>query len=102
MADFMDKLAAKRIDLAKGDIQGSRIKMDPRTANELITELSRQIERNPEIASQPVLLTSPTVRRHIYKLTSRFLPQLAIISHNELTSDAHVSSVATVEIAYAS
>lgn len=80
---------------------GIQLVMDPHTANRLIMELSRQIERNPDIASSPILLTSPTIRRHIYKLTSRFIPQLVILSHNELTSDAQVSSVGTVEIANA-
>ncbi len=81
---------------------GIQLVMDPHTANKLIMELSRQIERNPDIASSPVLLTSPTIRRHIYKLTSRFIPQLIILSHNELTADAQVSSVGTVEITNAS
>ncbi len=80
---------------------GVQLVMDPHTANQLITELSRQIERNPDIASSPVLLTSPTIRRHIFKLTSRFIPQLVVLSHNELTSDARISSVGTVELAHA-
>lgn len=81
---------------------GIQLVMDPHTANKLIMELSRQIERNPDIASSPILLTSPTIRRHIHKLTSRFIPQLVVLSHNELTSDAQVSAVGTVEIANAS
>ena len=81
---------------------GIQLVMDPHTANKLIMELSRQIERNPDIASSPILLTSPTIRRHIHKLTSRFIPQLVVLSHNELTSDAQVSSVATVELTHAS
>lgn len=81
---------------------GVQLIMDPKTANQLITELSRQIERNPDIAAQPILLTSPTIRRHLFKLTTRFLPQLVILSHNELTADAHISAVGTVGLAYAS
>lgn len=81
---------------------GIQLVMDPHTANRLIMELSRQIERNPDIASSPILLTSPTIRRHIHKLTSRFIPQLVVLSHNELTADAQVSSVGTVEISHAS
>ena len=76
--------------------------MDPHIAQVLITQISKMIERSPEIAAQPLLLTSPTSRRHIYKLTSRFIPQLAVLSHNELTSDANVSSVGVVEIGHAS
>ena len=76
--------------------------MDPHIAQEMITEIARMIETNPEIAGQPVLLTSPTVRRHIRRLTERFIPQLQVVSHNELTIDANISSVGSVEVGYAS
>jgi flagellar biosynthesis protein FlhA len=72
--------------------------MDPQTAQQMITGIARSIENHPEIAGQPILLTSPSARRHLYKLTSRFIPQLVVLSHNELTSDANVKSVATVDM----
>lgn len=82
--------------------QGVQLVMDPRTAQELINRIARKIEEHPEIAAQPILLTSPTARRHLSRLTSRFIPQLAVLSHNELSSDARVSSVGMVELANAS
>lgn len=81
--------------------QGVQLVMDPTTASHLISQIANTVERHPEIASQPVLLTSPTARRHLYKLTSRFIPQLVVLSHNELTTDAKVQSVATVELNHA-
>ncbi|MGE5085964.1 MAG: flagellar biosynthesis protein FlhA [Bacillota bacterium] len=81
--------------------QGVQLVMDPNTAHRLINEIARTVENHPEVASQPILLTSPTSRRHIYKLTSRFIPQLVVLSHNELTSDADVQSVALVEMSHA-
>jgi len=81
--------------------QGVQLVMDPRAAQELISRIARTIESHPEIAAQPVLLTSPTARRHLYKLTSRFIPQLAVLSHNELSSDARVAAVGVVEMAHA-
>jgi len=81
--------------------QGIQLVMDPNTAHRLINEIARTVEGHPEIAGQPILLTSPTSRRHLYKLTSRFIPQLVVLSHNELTSDADVQSVALVEMSYA-
>lgn len=81
--------------------QGVQLVMDPTTAHRLINEIARSVENHPEIAGQPILLTSPTSRRHLYKLTSRFIPQLVVLSHNELTSDADVQSVALVEISNA-
>lgn len=82
--------------------QGVQLVMDPRIAQAMITNIAQSIEGHPEIAGQPILMTSSTARRHIYKLTSRFLPQLIVLSHNELTSDAQVSSVDQVEVAHAS
>jgi flagellar biosynthesis protein FlhA len=82
--------------------QGVQLVMDPQTAQRLITEIAATVEQHPEIAGQPILLTSPTSRRHLYKLTSRFIPQLVVLSHSELTADASVKSVGVVEMSHAS
>lgn len=81
--------------------QGVQLVMDPRVAHGMIEEIASTIEQHPEIAGQPILLTSPTARRHIFKLTSRFIPQLVVLSHNELTSDTNLSAVGTVGLAHA-
>ncbi|OYZ22204.1 MAG: flagellar biosynthesis protein FlhA [Bdellovibrio sp. 28-41-41] len=82
--------------------QGVQLVMDPQTAHHLINQIAITVEQNPEIAGQPILLASPMSRRHLFKLTHRFIPQLIILSHNELSNDAHIQSVATVEITHAS
>ena len=79
--------------------QGVQLVMDPQSASKMISNIAQKIEMHPEIAGQPILLTSPTVRRHIFKLVSRFIPQLIVLSHNEITADARVQSVATVAMA---
>lgn len=81
--------------------QGVQLVMDPRVAHAMIEGIAQSIEHHPEIAGQPILLTSPTARRHLFKLTNRFIPQLVVLSHNELSADAHISSVGTVELAHA-
>jgi flagellar biosynthesis protein FlhA len=79
--------------------QGIQLVMDPQSASRMISNIAQQIEIHPEIAGQPILLTSPTIRRHVFKLVSRFIPQLIVLSHNEITADARVQSVASVGIA---
>jgi len=81
--------------------QGVQLVMEPRIAHSMIEGIASTIEQHPEIAGQPVLLTSPTARRHIFKLTHRFIPQLVVLSHNELTADAQIASVGQVELAHA-
>ncbi|MCB0368173.1 MAG: flagellar biosynthesis protein FlhA [Bdellovibrionales bacterium] len=82
--------------------QGVQLVMDPQTAHQLINQIAEAVETHPEIAGQPILLTTPNSRRHIFKLTHRFIPQLIVLSHNELSADANIKSVATVEISHAS
>ncbi len=81
--------------------QGVQLVMDPRQAQGILSQISRTIETYPEIAGQPILLTSPTSRRHLFKLTSRFLPQVVVLSHNEISSDARIQSVGIVEMGHA-
>jgi flagellar biosynthesis protein FlhA len=81
--------------------QGVQLVMDPRQAQSLLTQISKTIELHPEIAGQPILLTSSTARRHLFKLTSRFLPQVVVLSHNEIASDARISAVGLVEMGHA-
>ncbi|MCB0420543.1 MAG: flagellar biosynthesis protein FlhA [Bdellovibrionales bacterium] len=82
--------------------QGVQLVMDPIKAQDLISGVANMIERHPEISGQPILLTSPTARRHLFKLASRFIPQLTVLSHTELSQDVAVQSVGVVEMNHAS
>jgi flagellar biosynthesis protein FlhA len=81
---------------------GVQLALDPSYGHGLVSSIAAQIESHPEVAGQPILLTSPLSRRHIYKLVSRFIPQLIVLSHSELTTDIAVNAVATVEDIHAS
>lgn len=81
--------------------QGVQLVMDPLQAQDILQRISQLVETHPEIAGQPILLTSPTARRHIAKLTHRFLPQVIVLSHNEISSDAKIQSVGQVEFNHA-
>lgn len=78
--------------------QGVQLIMDPQSASRMISAIVGAVDSHPEIAGQPILLCSPTARRHLFKLTHRFIPQLVVISHSELTSDVNVKSIEIVEL----
>ncbi|HRT70868.1 MAG TPA: FHIPEP family type III secretion protein, partial [Syntrophales bacterium] len=46
---------------------------------------------------QPVVLCSPQTRIHFRNIVERFFPNLAVISHNEVTRDTNVKSLGMVE-----
>ena len=47
--------------------------------------------------AQPVLLCTPTLRPHIWRLFARVLPHLGVLSHNEVPPQVHVASIATLD-----
>lgn len=81
--------------------QGVQLAMDPHRAQAIVMHVADMIQEHPEVASQPILLTSPTIRPHLYRMISKFIPQLVVLSHNEIASQARVSSVGVVEVPYA-
>jgi flagellar biosynthesis protein FlhA len=81
--------------------QGIQLAMDAQRMQKIVLQIADMIEEHPEVASQPILLTSPTVRRHVFRITHKFIPQLVVLSHGEISTQAQVSSVGVVEVPYA-
>ncbi|MEJ2199961.1 MAG: flagellar biosynthesis protein FlhA [Desulfuromonadaceae bacterium] len=77
--------------------QGNYLALDPATARSLLEGLSTQIKATAG-AAQPVLLCAPTIRPHVKRLTERYLPNLVVLSHNEIASTLKVKSVGTVRL----
>jgi flagellar biosynthesis protein FlhA len=47
--------------------------------------------------AQPVLLCSPALRPHLWRLFTRVLPHLGVISHAEVPAHIQVVPVATLD-----
>ncbi|HKK02219.1 MAG TPA: flagellar biosynthesis protein FlhA [Desulfuromonadales bacterium] len=77
--------------------QGSYLAIDPRTAQSVLDSLGDNI-RKIEGGGQPVLLCTPNIRPHVKRLTERYLPGLAVISHNEVAPHLKVRSIGTVRV----
>ena len=45
-----------------------------------------------------IVLCSPVVRSHFKRLTEKFIPNLIVISHSELTPEVSVRSLGTVRL----
>ena len=83
--------AIKRTD------SGTYLALDPAYAQGILNSISEGLEGFNAIDQQPILLVSPSVRPHLRKLTERFIPNLVILSHNEISSEANVQTVGAVE-----
>jgi len=76
---------------------GSHLALDPVTAQKILDRLAELLHVFPA-GRQPVVLCLPQIRPHLRRLTERYFPNLAILSHNEIAPNLKVKSLATVNI----
>jgi len=77
--------------------RGSYLALDPKTAQKILDSLNTLLTAFTG-GQQPVLLVLPQIRPHVRRLTERYFPNLAVLSHNEITSQIRIQSIGTVTI----
>lgn len=90
-------------DIIEGSIQKSEtsayLALEPNVAEKFLSKLKDMIEKiAPTLETSPVLLASPGLRMHIRKFTERFLPDLAIISHSEVSPSVQIKTIGVVDL----
>ncbi|MFH1562579.1 MAG: flagellar biosynthesis protein FlhA [Nitrospirota bacterium] len=76
--------------------EGEQLVLDPAKLQKIIRAIQEEIKKS--IMEEPVILCSPRIRRHIQNLMMRGLPQIGVLSYNEITSDIEVRSVGMVSL----
>jgi flagellar biosynthesis protein FlhA len=93
----LDPLWEERVALAiHHDPSGSSLDMLPDESRELCEAIAAERSALVRAGHPPVLLVSPQIRPYVKRLTSTSLPQLIVLSFNEITRDTQTQSVATV------
>jgi flagellar biosynthesis protein FlhA len=78
---------------------GTQFLVDPSLVKQIIPRLSQLVDKLSSEGVTPVILVTPMIRHHVKRLLERFLPQVNVISHNEIHPSLQVRSVGTVEVA---
>lgn len=81
---------------------GSYLSIDPKIADSIIASIKQEAEKAMSKNIQPILLTSPLIRRHLKKMVEYFIPSLMVLSQSELLSDIGFKSIGKVSLNYAS
>ncbi|MFZ8933217.1 MAG: flagellar biosynthesis protein FlhA [Bacteriovoracaceae bacterium] len=77
---------------------GQQLSMDPKITQNILASLNEKIEEATNIGEKMVVLASPVIRGHFKRLTDKFIPNLIVVSHNELSPDANIRSLGTVRL----
>ncbi|GGK13626.1 flagellar biosynthesis protein FlhA [Caldalkalibacillus thermarum] len=89
----------KRIaDAIQQTEQGPYLALDPETTQQIYQAVLEEVKRVQQVGAEPVLLTSPMIRMHLRRLLARYLPDLPVLSYNELDADIEVQSVGVVNV----
>jgi flagellar biosynthesis protein FlhA len=91
----LDRTLAEQANAAS---QGSGWSVDPLLSQKLLTALKQAAERMAGRGQQPVILCSPSLRRHLRKLTDRILHAVPVLGLNEIDSVVRLQAVETVRV----
>jgi flagellar biosynthesis protein FlhA len=69
------------------------INLEPQAAQRILTAVQQAVETFGKRGLLPVFLTAVGVRRHLRQLISHYLPQIAVLSHNEIASGVKIQSL---------
>ncbi len=76
---------------------GTYLGLAPEISQALINKIEEMMELFAVNNYNPILLCSPLIRPHIKHLIERFLPNLAVLSHNEISQDVRIECLGVVE-----
>jgi flagellar biosynthesis protein FlhA len=70
--------------------------MDPDRAQALVGSLAGEVEQATGLGTRPVLICSSRIRRHMRRLIEQSLPQLPVVSYNEILPGVRVETTGVV------
>jgi len=81
--------------------QGSFLSLDPAIAQQIMNNLARSLGKMSSADHAPVVMCSAQVRPHFKMLADRFLPQITVLSYDEILSNIEIQSVDMLELTHA-
>jgi flagellar biosynthesis protein FlhA len=77
---------------------GVMLALDPAVAQKVINNLATELEAAAALNYQPLLMCSSQIRMQFKRLVERFIPNINIISYDEILNTVEVKSLGTVEL----
>ncbi|NIA20847.1 MAG: EscV/YscV/HrcV family type III secretion system export apparatus protein, partial [Anaerolineaceae bacterium] len=78
--------------------RGSFLTMPPEVARTVAQEIAEAVRPLANAGAPPVVLTSPQVRAQVKRIAETTLPNLAVLSFNEIVRGVKVESMGMAEL----
>ncbi len=78
--------------------QGSYLALSPEINQKIFNNLNSEVEKLTSMGLQPIILTSSIVRLYFKRLVEQMLPDLVVLSYNEIEQSTEIQSIGMVSI----
>jgi flagellar biosynthesis protein FlhA len=72
--------------------------LEPKFAELVLRKLSEEVDRMARGNVRPVLLCAPVLRRHVRRFTERLVPQLTVLSMNEISGNVNLRAAGVIKV----
>lgn len=72
--------------------------LEPKFAEQLLRRMVGEVEKMMSSNLMPVVLCSPTLRRHVRRFTERVMPQLSVVSLSEVPNGVNLKAFGMVSV----
>lgn len=86
------------MDSVQKNEQGSYPALEPSYINKLVNNMKQMIEESIVGNQAPIILTSPIVRIYFKKIVEASLPQVVVLSYNEVDTKVEIQSIGMVTV----
>ncbi len=91
----IEQLLAK--NLQQGD-EGKDILIDPLAAQKILSKMIAKVDEVSQKGFSPVLVISPPLRSAMRRFAEKFIKNINVISHNEISENVRIESLGMLEI----
>jgi len=85
-------------DAIQSTDHGSLFALDPQVAQKIINNLAQSLQKCASLSYQPVVVCSAQIRRHFKKLVDQFVPNVSVLSYDEILRNVDIQSLGALEL----
>lgn len=77
---------------------GGFMSIDPMLQQSIVSSITEEVRKLLQLGEQPIILTVPIVRFYLKRLMDSMIPELIVLSYNEIEPDVQIQSVGVVKV----
>ena len=90
------KIEQEIMSSVKQTEQGAYLTLDPDRTRAIIDSVKAEVEKMEGMGKPAIVITSPIVRMYFKKMTEDYVPDLIVVSYNEIESNVELQSIGMV------